>query len=104
LARRHCCSVTPHSRTGSMVGLEEIRAGYPPELRYRDAFLLREYLQYRILQIIYRTEQSRQLVFIGGTCLRLVHGNQRFSEDLDFDNLGLNASQFEELAEEVKKG
>jgi predicted nucleotidyltransferase component of viral defense system len=86
-----------------VITLDELRAGYPPQLHDRTSFLLREYLQYRMLQLIYRTEQSRQLVFLGGTCLRLLHGNQRFSEDLDFDNLGLDKDQFRALADRVGK-
>ena len=87
-----------------MITLDEIRAGYPPQLHDRASFLLREYLQYRILQLIYRSEHARQLVFLGGTCLRLIHGNLRFSEDLDFDNLGLDEAQFKDLAHEVGRG
>ncbi len=87
-----------------MITLDEIRAGYPPQLHDRTSFLLREYLQYRILQLIYRTEQGRHLVFLGGTCLRLVHGNQRFSEDLDLDNRGVDMDQFRVLADLVKLG
>jgi len=87
-----------------MITLDEIRAGYPPALHDRTSFLLREYLQYRILQLIYRTDQGRHLVFLGGTCLRLIHGNQRFSEGLDFDNRGLDQEAFKLLGEQVKVG
>jgi len=87
-----------------MITLDDIRAGYPPQLHDRTSFLLREYLQYRMLQLIFRTEQGRKLVFLGGTCLRLVHGNQRFSEDLDFDNQGLDVEQFRVLADRVGEG
>ena len=87
-----------------MITLDEIRAGYPPQLHDRSSFLLREYLQYRMLQLIYRTEQARRLVFLGGTCLRLLHGNQRFSEDLDFDNKGLGKDEFQRLAHHVGQG
>lgn len=87
-----------------MITLDEIRAGYPSQLHDRTSFLLREYLQYRMLQLIYRSEHGRQLVFLGGTNLRLIHGNLRFSEDLDFDNLGLNEEQFKELAGQVGEG
>lgn len=87
-----------------MITLDEIRSGYPLQLHDRISFLLREYLQYRMLQLIYRTEQSRKLVFLGGTCLRLLHGNQRFSEDIDFDNLGLDKDDFKRLAELVGEG
>lgn len=84
-----------------MITLDEIRAGYPPELQDRTPFLLREYLQYRILQVIFSTDQGRQLVFHGGTCLRLIHQNRRFSEDIDFDNRGLTKDEFVGLADLV---
>jgi predicted nucleotidyltransferase component of viral defense system len=87
-----------------MITLDELRAGYPASLHDRTSFLLKEYLQYRMLQLIFRTEEGRQLVFLGGTCLRLVHGNQRFSEDLDFDNKGLDVAQFRALADRVGEG
>jgi len=32
-------------------------------------------------------EAFREVVFVGGTCLRLMHGLRRSSEDLDFGNL-----------------
>ena len=35
---------------------------------------------------------------------RIVHNNSRFSEDLDFDNLGLTESQFESVSLIIKKG
>ncbi|MBI2641409.1 nucleotidyl transferase AbiEii/AbiGii toxin family protein [Candidatus Roizmanbacteria bacterium] len=47
--------------------------------------ILREYLQVKILEMIYREKISRRLFFVGGTSLRLLWGLDRFSEDLDFD-------------------
>lgn len=47
--------------------------------------ILREFLQTKILEIIYQEKKSNQIVFIGGTSLRLLRGLDRFSEDLDFD-------------------
>lgn len=47
--------------------------------------VLREFLQVKILESIYRKKISAQLFFIGGTSLRFLHGLDRFSEDLDFD-------------------
>ena len=47
--------------------------------------ILREYLQVKILDILYRQKNSSQLIFVGGTCLRLTRNLDRFSEDLDFD-------------------
>ena len=45
---------------------------------------MRELLQWEILAGIHRAESFRHIAFVGGTCLRLLHGLHRFSEDLDF--------------------
>lgn len=55
--------------------------------------LIREYLQSRIIADLYSKKESSQISFIGGTSLRLLRGLDRFSEDLDFDNLGLPFSR-----------
>lgn len=60
-----------------------------------------EYLQYEILQSIFR--HTNKLSFIGGTALRIVFNSQRFSEDLDFDNLGLSEDDFASLTKKVEK-
>jgi len=44
----------------------------------------REYLQMYLLRLLHSAEAYRQLVFVGGTALRVLHGLPRFSEDLDF--------------------
>lgn len=38
---------------------------------------------------------------MGGTCLRIVYGTNRFSEDLDFDNFGLTHDEFIDLSQIV---
>ena len=50
--------------------------------------ILREYLQCKILDIFYRQEVSANIIFTGGTSLRLTCNLDRFSEDLDFDLAG----------------
>ena len=45
---------------------------------------LRELLQWEILSGMHGAESFRHIAFMGGTCLRLLHGLRRFSEDLDF--------------------
>jgi predicted nucleotidyltransferase component of viral defense system len=40
---------------------------------------------------------------MGGTATRIIHSNTRFSEDLDFDNLGLNRKDFEQLIKLIQK-
>ncbi len=55
--------------------------------------LLREYLQTKVIASLYNQEESKRLSCIGGTSLRLLRGLDRFSEDIDFDNLGLSFLQ-----------
>lgn len=45
---------------------------------------LREYLQHVILRELFELNLQRQLIFHGGTALRIIHNLNRFSEDLDF--------------------
>jgi len=86
-----------------MISLKEIQNFYPPRLQGFRSFLLREYLQYKILEIIFNSEYSNKLSFLGGTCLRIVHNNSRFSEDLDFDNFNLSESDFISISGIIEK-
>ncbi|MBU0712747.1 nucleotidyl transferase AbiEii/AbiGii toxin family protein [bacterium] len=49
--------------------------------------LLREYLQHVILRQLFEMKLLQELVFQGGTALRIIYGLNRFSEDLDFQLL-----------------
>ena len=86
-----------------MLNLSEIKNFYPIDLQKHERFIYREYLQYKILEIIFENPLANKLSFLGGTCLRIVHNNSRFSEDIDFDNFQLNAQEFEQISEFVKK-
>ena len=86
-----------------MLSLLNIEKYYPKDERTFKKNILREYLQYKILEIIFNSKIGRQLSFLGGTSLRLIYNNNRFSEDLDFDNLGLTKAQFASLTIEIKK-
>ncbi|TVQ10408.1 MAG: nucleotidyl transferase AbiEii/AbiGii toxin family protein [Balneolaceae bacterium] len=87
-----------------MLPLSEIRPYFPEELHSFPRLMLREYMQYKILEILYESPFATGLCFLGGTCLRIVHGNRRFSEDLDFDNISLKADAFINVAAEIQKG
>ncbi len=87
-----------------MMSLSDIKSFYPEHLHARGEFLLREYLQYKILEILFQCKYANKFSFLGGTCLRIVHNNQRFSEDLDFDNFDLSEKDFEIVAGILKKG
>jgi len=86
-----------------MLDLEQIQSYYPEGLRSFKKNILREYLQYKILEIIYTSDHAKRLIFMGGTAIRILHANKRFSEDLDFDNKGLRKDGFEDLVNIIKK-
>ena len=86
-----------------MIKLKEIKSHYPPRLQGFSLGIMREYIQYKILESIYSSKFTNKLVFLGGTALRIVYDNQRLSEDLDFDNMGLTKNEFEELTLLIKK-
>ncbi|MFZ1788286.1 MAG: nucleotidyl transferase AbiEii/AbiGii toxin family protein [Saprospiraceae bacterium] len=90
-----------------MILLSEIQKFYPEELQGYKRFLLREYLQYKILEIIFESQFASNFCFLGGTNLRLIHDNQRFSEDLDFDHFNVSENIFDDvsnlIAEKLKK-
>lgn len=76
------------------------RLGIPQN---KNRALIREYLQSKIIYYLYEEKEARRLSFIGGTSLRLLRDLDRFSEDLDFDNLGLGFSEIKKLFLKVKK-
>ncbi|MFA6159639.1 MAG: nucleotidyl transferase AbiEii/AbiGii toxin family protein [Parcubacteria group bacterium] len=86
-----------------MLSLQEIEKYYPENIQVFKRNLLREYLQYKILQIIFNSKYAKRLAFLGGTALRIIYDNNRFSEDLDFDNFGLSEKEFNEISLVVKK-
>lgn len=49
-------------------------------------------MQYKILALIFNSDFATKFAFLGGTCLRIVHQTNRFSEDLDFDNFDVFGS------------
>jgi len=64
--------------------------------------LIREYLQTKIIYYLYQEKSSNLLSFMGGTSLRLLKDLDRFSEDLDFDNLGLKFPEIKNLFSKIK--
>lgn len=86
-----------------MLNLEDIESYFPEHLRKFKKNLLREYLQYKILKIIFDSKIGQKLSFIGETALRIIYNISRFSEDLDFDNFQLQEAEFNEVSKIVKK-
>lgn len=86
-----------------MINLQELLPYYPPALHQHAKWILREYLQCKILVELYRHPLWQKLCFIGWTCLRLIYKSKRFSEDLDFHNHWLTETEFETLTNHVQK-
>lgn len=85
-----------------MLNFEDILKTYPTRLHAFKENILKEYLQYKILDILFRAKSASKLVFLGGTAIRIIHNSLRFSEDLDFDNLGLAPSDFIKITQQIK--
>ena len=63
--------------------------------------IIREYLQSLFISRLYQDPASAKMSFIGGTSLRLLRNIPRFSEDLDFDVLGLTNEEVVGLIKKV---
>ena len=90
-----------------MLSFEEIRKQFDESLVGINAYraMVKEYLQCLTLSLIYQGSYKKNLVFIGGTKLRLVDRFKRFSEDLDFDILGqYDDADHNELCETLVNG
>lgn len=81
-----------------MLTLEQISSQFPQAVRQTSPRgILVEYLQYELLDSLFKDAAAAVLSFIGGTAIRILHNSPRFSEDLDFDNFGLSFEVFERL-------
>jgi len=85
-----------------MLNFDDILSYYPKHLHSFKDNILKEYLQHKILDILFSTKYSNQLVFLGGTSIRIIHNSTRFSEDLDFDNLGLDQRDFSTICDMIQ--
>lgn len=92
--------------------MNQIISSFPQILKMAEGYglpaqkkraILREYLQVKILAGMYRQKASAKCHFIGGTALRLLHGLDRFSEDLDFNYAGSSEGQIKDLIETTRK-
>ena len=84
-----------------MLDINQIKMQYPESFQGFERAILREYLQYKILQGLFENNLAYRISFLGGTALRIVFGNHRFSEDIDLDYFGLRRDDFENLIANV---
>ena len=85
-----------------MLTLEQIGEYFTEQVVKRNPRgILVEYLQYELLDSLFKLKEAAFLSFIGGTAIRMLQQSPRFSEDLDFDNFGLTFGQFEEALQKA---
>jgi len=63
--------------------------------------VVREYFQHLFLSQLYRIEGSENILFKGGTALRIIYGSPRFSEDLDFSIFNIEQYRQEKFIEDI---
>ena len=85
-----------------MITLDQLLTQYPENLRAFKESILKEYLQYKILNSIFNSPYAGKFVFLGGTALRILYGSTRFSEDLDFDNFHLREHEFMDVGKSIQ--
>ena len=80
-----------------MISLETIKE-LSEKFQSPQANIIREYLQHLFLSHFYQKRESENILFKGGTALRIIYGSPRFSEDLDFSSKNfLNKKRIESL-------
>lgn len=63
--------------------------------------IIREYFQHLFLSQLYRIEEAENILFKGGTALKVIYGSPRFSEDLDFSIFNIEQYQQEKFIEDI---
>jgi len=63
--------------------------------------IIREYFQHLFLSNLYRTEESQNVMFKGGTALKFIYGSPRFSEDLDFSVFNIEPYKVKNFIEDL---
>ncbi|MBU3965596.1 nucleotidyl transferase AbiEii/AbiGii toxin family protein [Patescibacteria group bacterium] len=83
---------------------QEIVNKLSKELQIAPEFVSREAWEIIILKELFEKKWSKNLVFKGGTALRLAYGSPRFSVDLDFSVLGkINPKDFFDFLNDLAK-
>ena len=65
--------------------------------------ILKQHLQYYFLNFLYNSKYGKDLIFIGGSALRVCYGLNRLSEDIDMDTEQGKVIDKEELAKDAIK-
>ncbi len=63
--------------------------------------VVREYFQHLFLSCLYKIEGTENILFKGGTALRVIYNSPRFSEDLDFSIFNIKPPLQNEFVEDI---
>ncbi|MBI5219690.1 MAG: nucleotidyl transferase AbiEii/AbiGii toxin family protein [Bacteroidia bacterium] len=85
-----------------MISIEQIKSYYSLTEQKKLNCIVKEDVQLQILNFLSSTKDAQKLCLIGGTNLRLVHGIDRFSEDLDFDIKKINRTEFKKMTGSIE--
>lgn len=87
-----------------MIDIKQLLPYYSQRIADNATFhkhILKEYVELLALQYLSQSPYAPKLVFIGGTCLRMVYGIDRFSENLDFDCKDLSLEEFVQMTDSL---
>ena len=87
-----------------MIDIQSLLPYYPQAIATQASFhrhILKEHIELLALEHIAQTPHAAKVVFIGGTNLRIIHGIDRFSEDLDFDCKNMSEEEFVKMTDMV---
>lgn len=83
--------------------MKEIALQITSEAKEQKLNILREYLQNYVLFLMQKEGMNTSLYFVGGTALRFLYRNRRYSEDLDFSaGEGWSPSDFSKRTKKIK--
>ena len=63
--------------------------------------IIREYFQHLFLSQFYKIEDTENILFKGGTALKIIYGSPRFSEDLDFSIFNIEQYRQKDFIENI---
>lgn len=85
--------------------IDLIKQRFKPEMDPEEKLnRVREFLQIVVLKIIYDKGFFKNIVFVGGTALRILYDLRRFSEDLDFSLINDKGYVFALINSEIERG
>jgi len=79
-----------------MLTIENLRE-FTKQYQTNEHNVVREYMQHLCLSNLYKYKEAGNLLFKGGTALRVIYHSPRFSEDLDFTGRFYHYRDVEEL-------